>query len=115
MDREGWWGGCARKRGLMPITKERIGCSRSEGGKLFSIRDGQAMARGGQKSPRAEEESVCGGAVWMREAMAMSGTVPGGRSCGTDDDRDQHQGALAAMRADQRGRFYGFEGQNRFR
>ena len=73
------------------------------------------MARGGQKFPRAEVESVCDGAVWMQEAMTMSGTVPDGRSGGTLNDRDQHQGALAAMWADQRGRFCGFEGRNQFR
>ena len=99
---------------MMPVVKERVGCSRSEWGKLFSTRVRQAMGRGGQKPPRAEKESVCDGAVWMQEAMGMSGTVPGGRSCGTVDDSDQHEGALAAMRADQRGRFSRFEGRNHF-
>ena len=100
---------------MLPAGSVRIGCSRRDWGKLFSTRNRREMARGGQKPRHAEEESVCDGAVWMQEAMAMSGTVPSGRSCGTVDDSDQHQRALAAMRADQRGRFYVFKGRNRFR
>ena len=99
-DREGWWSRGARARTMMPVAKERFGSSTTEWESVSWSRDRREMARGGQKSRRAEEESVCDGAVWMQEVMAMSGTVPDGRSCGTVDDSDQHQGALAAMRAD---------------
>ena len=85
---------------MRPVAKVRIGCSRSEWGKRFSTRDRREMAGGGQKARRAEEETVSDGAVWMQEAMARSGTVPGARRCGAVDDSDQHQGAVAAMRAD---------------
>ena len=99
----------------MPVAKERFGSSTTEWESVSWTRDRQEMARGGQKPRRTEEESVCDGPVWMHEAMAISGAVPGDRRCGTVDDGDEPQGALAAVRADQRGRFYGFEGRNRFR
>ena len=114
-DREGWWSRGGRARTMMPVAKERFGSSTTEWESVSWSRDRREMARGGQKSRRAEEESVSDGEVWMQQAMAMSGAVPRGRCRGTVDDSDQHEGTLAAVRADQRGRFYGFEGRNRFR